>query len=384
VAEQFGDLNRSNDAGDPQAAQERLECARHLMMKPFTCAEQFPEVFRLIRRHHRDLDQWFTQRLGYRLHLDADTARLFKSGIVPEGRSLRTKTGRALHRRELQLLALVLASTAAGPLVVSLRDLIGDVRSAATEAGVPLVSDASERRAIVAVLRWMVDQGLATELHEQVDRYVDDADADAVLRMRPDRIALVPLTGLLGETSAVDLLMRADRRDSFRQWVRCHLAEDPVVYRADLTETEWTELRRRLGEESRMLDEMFGLTLEVRAEGVAAIDASGSLSDIRFPSGGTVGHCALLLIEKLPIVSTRGEVEVMVAELAIKHRTHWAKDSTAAPERLTREVLSLLVAHRLVQVERLEGGLEKIRRMPVAHRFAPKITVVESPQEALW
>ena len=367
------------ELGDPQTEHERRECARHLLMNPLTCAEQHPEVFRLIRRHHHDLDQWFTQRLGYRLHLDADTARLFKSGIVPENRPLRTKTGRPLHRRELQLLALVLASTAAGPVVVSLRDLVGDIRSAATEAGSQLGTDASERRCLVTVLRWMVDQGLATELHEQVDRYVDDAEADAVLRIRPDRIALLPVGALLGESSAPALLARADRRDMFRQWVRCHLVEDSVVYRSDLTEGEWSELRRRQGEEARMLDEMFGLIVESRAEGIAAIDSGGQLSDLRFPSAGTVSHCALLLIERLEPSMNVSEVERLVAELAGEHASHWSKDLTGSPDRLAREVMALLAAHRLVDVD-----AELLHVRPAARRYAPTVTVLEVEQSALW
>jgi uncharacterized protein (TIGR02678 family) len=368
------------EAGDPQAAHERRECARHLLMHPLTCAEQHPEVFLLIRRHHANLDQWFTQRLGYRLHLDADTARLFKSGIVPDNRPLRTRTGRPLHRRDLQLLALVLACTAAGPLIMSLRDLVADIRSAAVEAGTQLETTTAERRSLVAVLRWMVDHGLVTELHEQVDRYADDADADAVLRIRPDRIALVPISALLGESSAQDLLIRSDRRDAFRQWVRCHLVEDPVVYRSDLTDSEWMEFRRRLSEESRMLDEMFGFTLESRAEGVAAIDPNGNLSDVRFPSGGTVGHCALLLLEYLRETSTPlDEVETFVAELAALHNKHWSKDLTAATDRLTREVLSLLQMQRLVHVENA-----MVIALPAARRFSPEITVTNDEQGALW
>ena len=369
----------TDSSGDPQAVHERRECARHLLMNPLTCAEQHPEVFRLIRRHHRDLDQWFTQRLGYRLHLDADTARLFKAGIVPDNRPLRTRTGRSLHRRELQLLALVLASTAAGPLVVSLRDLIGDIRSAATEAGSLLGTDASERRSLVTVLRWMVDHGLATELHEQVDRYAEDADADAVLRIRPDRIALLPIGALLGESTAAALLERADRRDTFRQWARCHLVEDSVVYRTDLSDSEWAELRRRQVDESRILDEMFGLSLESRAEGIAAIDPGGTLSDVRFPGAGTVGHCALLLIERLEESTDIGDVEGLVGELATEHASRWSKDLTATPERLARDVVALLASHRLVRVdERL------LYVLAAARRFAPTVTIVSAEQGALW
>jgi hypothetical protein len=145
-------------SGDPQAAVDRRVAARHLVQRPLTCAEHDPDVFRLIRRHEAELDRWFTQRLGYRLHVDADTARLFKSGVVVDHRPLRTGSGRGLHQLEYVLLALVLASTAAGPAIISLRDLVDDVRSAAAEAGIALTGDAGERRALVAVLRWMIDR----------------------------------------------------------------------------------------------------------------------------------------------------------------------------------------------------------------------------------
>ena len=57
--------------------------ARHLLQHPFTCREQHPDLFAVIRRHEQDLDRWFTQRLGYRLHVSSFTARLFKTTIVP-------------------------------------------------------------------------------------------------------------------------------------------------------------------------------------------------------------------------------------------------------------------------------------------------------------
>src|ERR1700722_3947398 len=99
----------------PQTAFELQLCARHLVQQPLTCMEHDPEIFRLIRRHEGELDRWFTQRLGYRLHLAADTARLFKTGFVPARRPLRTTSGRPLHQLEHVLLVLVVASTVAGP-----------------------------------------------------------------------------------------------------------------------------------------------------------------------------------------------------------------------------------------------------------------------------
>src|SRR5690606_4881648 len=159
----------------------------------------------------------------------SDTARLQKSTVLPHARPLRTGTGRALTSLEHTLLALVLASVAAGPAVVSLRDVVDDVRSAAVEAGITLVGDVSERRALVTALKWMIDRGLAAELHEHVDAYATDDDADAVLKIRPDRVALVALPTLVGAESTDELLERAQRRAGSRSWLRARLVEDPVV-----------------------------------------------------------------------------------------------------------------------------------------------------------
>jgi len=389
-------------SGDPQAAVERRAAARHLVQRPLTCLEHDPEIFRLVRRHESDLDRWFTQRLGYRLHVGADTARLFKTSVLVADRPLRSGTGRPFHQLEYVLLALVLASTAAGPAVVSLRDLVDKVRSAAAEADIRLTGDSTERRALVAVLRWMIDLGLAGELHARVDAYAEDREADAVLKVRPDRIVLLPLPTLVGAADAGDLLERADRRGVVsRQWMRCRLVEDPVLYRDDLTAAEWGELRRRLGEEERILDEMFDLVIEARAEGVAAVDPSGSLAGARFPRGGTEGHAALLLLDALPSASGGNEgssapavpwddVVVAVRRLADQQARRWSKDLVAAPEKLARNVVQLLVEVRLAQrVPAAGAGVDVkpgvdvepgVRLLPAAARFRPVVRA----QESLW
>ncbi|MFP3902438.1 MAG: TIGR02678 family protein, partial [Acidimicrobiia bacterium] len=381
-----------------------------------------PDTFRLIRRHEADLDRWFTQRLGYRLHLDADSARLFKTGAPGDNRPLRARSGRPLHQGEYVLLALVLATTVAGPAVISLRDLVDGVRSAAAEAEISLTGDASERRAVVAVLRWMIEHGLASEMHAHVDAYATDEAADAILELRPDRIALVPLPTVVGADDPDTLLDRAQRRTATRQWLRSRLVEEPVVYREDLTESEWSELRRRLGEEERILHEMFGLVLESRAEGVAAVDPTGTLADRDFPTGGTVGHAAVLLIDALVAEAheagaggflpvTTGHVARLLAGFAERHQRRWANELVAAPERLARRVIDLLVEVRLA--ERLppagdpggsghpdhghgsapDGGDDEPRvlLLPGAARFRPKGPTADGEpaddrqaQEALW
>ena len=126
-----------------------------------------------------------------------------------------------------------------------------------------------------------------------------------------------------------------------------------MLYRADLTEEEWSELRRRLGEEERLLEEMFGLVIEARAEGVAAIDPTGTLAERRFPAAGTRAHAALLLIERLrkDVAETFDWDEIVrsVDELAEQHRRRWAGDLVDAPERLARQVTDWLVDLRLAE-----------------------------------
>jgi uncharacterized protein (TIGR02678 family) len=337
----------------PQAALELRTCARHMVQRPLTCKEHDPELFRLIRRHEAELDRWFTQRLGYRLHVNADTARLFKDGFVAERRPLLTLTGRPFHALEYVLLPLVLGAVVAGPAVISLRDLIERVRSAAVEAGIVLDDSPTTRRALVSVLQWMIGLGLASELYERVEAYAGDEAADAVLKIRPDRVSLLPLPALAGAESPEDLLARAERRAVTRQWMRCRLVEEPALYRSDLSEAEWSELRRRLGEEERLLEEMFGLVLEARAEGVASIDPAGSLAENRFPAGGTVGHAALLLIAKLredtARSADRARVVGAIRELAETHRRRWSGELVDAPERLAARVTELLLDLRLAE-----------------------------------
>lgn len=359
----------------PETALDLRAAARHLVERPLVLSEQDPDAFRLIRRHGPQLDRWFTQRFGYRLQITADTARLFKSTVVAKRRPLNTSgsPNRPLSAREYTMLALALAAVAAGPNVLSLSDLIHEIRSAAIDAGVSFSDDWSDRRCLVSALKWMIDRGLASEMHERVDSYVTDGTADAVLTVRPDRVALLSLAVLARAETAEDLLDRSDQRQNQRAWMRSMLLEEPVLYRSDLTDGEWAELRRRLGDEAGMFDEMFGLRIEVRAEGVALIDPDGRLSDSRFPAGGTVAQAALLLLDRLVAAGDnpveRAAVVDAVAGLASEHRRHWSKKADDA-EWLAGKVLELLFDHRLAL--RTDEG---IRLLPAAWRYAVDVRI---------
>ena len=362
-------------APEPQHALELRAAARRLVIQPLLAAQDEPDAFRLIRKHEQKLDRWFTQRFGYRLQVTADTARLYKTTAVGSQRPLATTTAqpRPFSIREYTMLSLLLAATSSGPSVVSLRDLLHEVRSAATDAAVTFTDEQPDRRALVTALRWMISHGTASEMHDRVDRYAGDAEADAVLQIRPDRVALLPLPHLARADTPQELEDRPDRATATRLWMRSALLEEPVVYRTDLSDAEWGELRRRLGEESAIFEEMFGAHLEARAEGVAAIDPEDEMTDSRFPRGGTVGHVAMLLLDRLVIADNptmpRSAFTEEVRALAAERRPYWSQ-LASDPDGLADAVLELLEIHRLAGAD-----ADNFQLLPAAWRYRADVQI---------
>ena len=200
-----------------------------------------------------------------------------------------------------------------------------------------------------------------------------------MLEIDPDRVGLLPLPAL-GRTETADALLdRTDRRIMMQQWIRAQLVENTVVYRSDLAEHEWSELRRRSGEEVDMLDRMFDLRVETRAEGVAAIDPTGQLSDRSFPSSGTLGHAALMFIDWMLMQAERevtmNEAQSTFVVMAEKHRRHWSKSKTAQLSSFLNEVIALLLDLRLLAVND-----ETLILLPAAARYN-LVTTVEDRQD---
>lgn len=363
---------------DPQGPGERTVAARALLVHPWRTAQADPTLFALIRRHAEILDRWFTQRLGYRLIVHGDTARLVKTGHVPADRPLRTHTERPFTGREYVMLALVLAATASGPDRISLRDLVLAVRSAAADAGVVLDGGTPERRALVTALRWLIGHGVMRELDRNVAGYESDAGADALLEIRNDRLALLATPSLIGSESAEELLERAAGERRGRAAARRRLVEDPVLNAEDLAPDDWAEVRRRFGEEARYLEEMFGFVVEARAEGAAAIDVEGGCSDLAFPRAGTTPHAALLLLRTLVPQRTGTDPATLdedVAELIRRYGKYWSQEAVADPAALRAAAVELLLRMGLVTVEPSGHVVPR----PAAARFAPDVTVALRP-----
>lgn len=382
----------------PQAvasdAPERQDAMRHLLRHPLITHDgPHAEAFRLVRRHRDEIGRDFRQLLGYRLVVEATFARLYKAGLgAGRARPLRRASGAPFSPRAYAYLALCCSVLVTGRQQLLLSALIEQVRGAATEAGIDLGNDnQSDRRAFVAALRQLVAWGVLVEDDGSVGAFADDADAEALLFVRRDlvrHLLAVPLREVEHPDELVHLAAEPATGAGARHRVRRLLVEEPAVLADDIDDESWAWLRQSQRREARTLSELFGLELEIRAEGVAAIDPRDELTDEAFPRGGTLGHAALLAVSELarglrPPATPRDEVtstvavpdgmlDEVVAEVHERHRRRWKQDYLDHPERLPRDVEDLLVAMGLLR--RADGALHLAA---VANRYAPE--VVELP-----
>ena len=375
-------------------AAERQDALRLLLRHPLVTADgPHAEGFRLVRRHRDELGRDFRQLLGYRLVVEAGFARLYKAGLGPRrARPLRRTSGAPFSPRAYCYLALCCSVLLTGRQQMLLSALIEQVRHAAAEAGVDLGGDShADRRAFVAALRQLVAWGVLVEDDGTVGALADDAGAEALLFVRRDlvrHLLAVPLREVEDPDELVRLAAEPGIGAGARHRVRRLLVEEPAVLADDVDDESWAWLRQFQRREARTFAEMFGLELEIRAEGVAAIDPRDELTDEDFPRGGTLGHAALLAVSQLArrlrpdatprdaVIGTvpvpKGMLEEVVAELLAEHGSKWRNEYVDHPERLPRDVEDLLVAMGLLR----RGAEGELRLTAVASRYAPEVVVV--------
>lgn len=377
-------------------AAERQDALRLLLRHPLITAEgPHEEGFRLVRRHRDELVRDLRQLLGYRLVVEAGFARLYKAGLGAErSRPLRRPSGAAFSPRAYAYVALCCSVLLTGRQQILLSALVEQVRSAAAEAEVDLGGDShADRRTFTAALRQLVSWGVLVEDDGTVAALADDAEAEALLFVRRDlvrHVLAVPLREVEDPAELVRLAAEPGVGAGARHRVRRLLVEEPAVLVEDVDEESWAWLRQSQRREASTFAELFGLELEIRAEGVAAIDPRDELTDEAFPRGGSVGHAALLAVSELArrlrpeppdrtaaavgtVPVPPGLLDEVVATLLERHGRRWRQDYTDHPERLPRDVEDLLVTMGLLR-RAVDGGL---RLAAVANRYAPE--VVEPP-----
>ncbi len=336
----------------------------------------------------------FRRYLGYRLAVDARLARLYKAGLGDDEHRPFLRSSKApFSPRDYTFLALVCSALMTSGQQILLSSLVADVEQAAAEAGIDLdQSTRAERLALVHALRQLIAWGALVEEDGSVAAYGEATTAQALLSVERD-VAREVLARSLRDISGPSELIRTAAEvapEALRHRVRRRLVECPVVLLADLAEPERLWLRQSQRREAQLLEDNFGLRLEIRAEGVAAFDPLDELTDVYFPREGTVGQAALLTVSALVdgVASTPqppapaapvapGAIEELTASLLERHRKSWAKDFAEHPARLAADVKELLTAAGLVVSD--SGGGMLLRA--VAARYAPEPT--EGGAEAL-
>lgn len=296
------DTTRSVAARNTEQEQQRA--ARALLRTPLITSSNDPDTLTLVHRHAAALTELFRRFAGYRLLIEPTFARLYKAGLgVGHGRPRLTSSGRPFTPRTYAYYALTLSALQTAPEQMLLSALVSSVRAAAAEAGLELgPTDApAEKRALGQALRALLDDGVLREVDGTVNADEALLDIDSGLA----RALYAPPTSP-AETAetAEDIIYGAahPRLGGTRTAVRRRLLEHPVVYYDELTDAERFYLTNQRKREAQNIENAFGLELEIRLEGVAAVTADShndNVSDLLFPGTGVEARAALLIVDEL-------------------------------------------------------------------------------------
>jgi uncharacterized protein (TIGR02678 family) len=377
---------------------ERRQALRMLLRQPLVRAAGHEAEFAGIVRHRLWLSRWFAEQPGWRLSVDpaAGFARLAKVPHRPDATRPASLQGKPpFDRRRYALLCLTLAALDDHPgqttlcrLAELVAELSDDPNQAdqADGAGEPSLRrfDATrygERRALVDVLRWLVEHGVLVLRDGDVERYVAGQAGDALYdvddRILAQLVAAPVPPAVAGRPERLTEESYPATEDGQRQRARHQvfraLLDDPVVYYEDLEPRARDWLEHSRGFVYRELGERLGFQVERRQEGLAAVDPSGEVTDTRFPdAGSTVKHAALLLGE---LLCTQAPIDPMADDAAtalaaslladVGQECGWSLQYAERPAQLAADALGFLASFGLA--ERTASGW---RPRPALARFA--------------
>jgi uncharacterized protein (TIGR02678 family) len=359
--------------------------------------------FGAVRRHATTLQDWFAREAGWPLHVGRDHARLYKR----PGDLLDTTRGLpGYDRRRYVLLCLACAVLERTEPQITLR-LLGE--RLLTLAADDMLScygftftlhSRHERRELVAVCRTLLDLGVLAHVAGDEEAYIRadgasvDHAQDALYDVRRPALAgmLAAVRGPSTWPSAESPIAFEDRlrslvaeyvpdndegrRTALRHALSRRLLDDPVLYFDSLDDESLAYFINQRGPMATRLADAAGLVPEQRAEGVALVDASATLTDIAMPSEGTEAHVTLLVAGYIaskgkqddttaPLSKT--DVAHFIVEIRPSHGNYWRKAAheAGAEHELAETALGHLQSLQLIAVS--DGG---IRPLPALARFA--------------
>lgn len=381
-----------SDALASSRAEETRKAARALLRCPLLCARGADaDAFILVRRHATELRDWFHRNAGWRLVVDSEVARLVKTvadTTDPTHPARDARSGAPFTRRRYVLGCLALAVLDRADAQITLGRLAEQVVLAAadpelTAAGVTFTLQGREQRAdLVAVVRLLLDLGALTRVAGDEDAFVADA-GDALydverrvlvtLLASPRGPSTISASGQDERLRALTAEITPDtdelRNHSIRHALTRRLLDDPVLYLDELDEMQTAYLTSQRGALTRRITELTGLVAEVRAEGIAMVDESDDLTDVRMPEVGTDGHVTLLLAEYLATAGSAPlqELHAQVRRFGTEHRAFWRR---AAAEPGAEVALTAQAVNRLEALRLVRHDPDVVRALPALSRYA--------------
>jgi uncharacterized protein (TIGR02678 family) len=375
-----------------QQEEERERALRALLMRPLIASGD-PDL-ELVRRHAEYLRDWFGREAGWNLQVERQCARLYKR---PATLTDATRGLPEFDRERYVLLCLACAVLERAESQITLRALGERLLEAAADPELSsrgftyTLESARERRALVGVCRFLLELGVLGRVAGDEEAYVNqsgDVLYDVhrrVLARLPSGTAGASLIAATQPDLDFDSRLAAlndeyvpdspeSRRTALRYRLARRLLDDPVLYHDELTLEELDYLSSQRGPMAYRLAQASGLTAELRAEGLALVDADGELSDKQLPAVGTEAHATLLVAEYLAraartdatAIHSLHELAAFLRDAADRYGRFWRKDARepGAEIELAREAIERLEALRLVQ--HVENG---IRPLPALHRY---------------
>ena len=395
------------DVLERQRDEERERAVRALLMRPLLSASDAD--FAHVRRHADYLRDWFARECGWPLRVQRDCARLYKR---PASLLDSSRGAPEFDRDRYLLLCLVCAVLERSEPQITLKNLGDRLLDAARDQALTdlgyrfTLEPLRERRDLVQVCRFLLERGVLARVAGEEDAYVSHA-GDVLYDVNRGTLALLP-----GSTRGASLVASAlprqaslgerlaalveeyaadspeGRRTAARHRLARRLLDDPVVYNDELDDAERDYLATQRGAMSARLALASGLVAELRAEGIALVDADGELSDERLPAQGTEAHATLLVAERLGSAAraeperlhAMREIASFLREAADDYGRYWRKAARepGAESALAEQAIARL--ERLRLVETVDGG---VRARPALLRFALGAAQVQQRQGSL-
>jgi uncharacterized protein (TIGR02678 family) len=375
---------------------------RALLMTPLMTSVH--SEFAAVRRHAENLREWFARETGWVLHVERDCARLFKR---PADLLDSTRGFPDYDRRRYILFCLACAVLERADPQITLRVLGDRLLALATEPTLNALGFSfkleshHERRELVAVCHHLLDLGILVRVAGEEEGFVHhasetgehlhDALYDVQRRVLAGVLAAVrgPSTWVANEAPAdIERQLQAltaehvpDSEDGHRTGMRRDLSrrllDDPVVYADSLDASTRAYFLNQRGTMAARLSEAAGLVAEQRAEGLALVDETGTLTDVSMPAEGTEAHITLLVAELLSSKLQVGgepierlfetDIASFIDQARERYGRYWRR---SAREPGTQRELAQIALERLRKLRLITLSPDGIRPLPAISRFA--------------